>query len=270
MSHYGPFETRVGVYQRYTNLMDLIVRNTRDAGAYRLRWAPSLDDAYGTLAGGGAGSGTAGAGTAALLDAEAGQIACTVPRAIVGPQTRVVENRKGQTSFQIDPQDIPVRDDVLFYARVQERRFSTGAWLTVAGAVNTGLPIEGPILVVPAPGFFSRGVGVYTLHGTAPSNTGCALGELPFIDETVQTPLPMHIVFPRPVSSLLIRNVDAAGHLLVSYGLGMPMIEVADGEELVTNYGHGLPAITELVVCRASGDGGCVFEIDAMTEHYSG
>ena len=269
MSHYGPFATRVGLYQRFGGFIDLIVRNSPDASGYRLWVSATLNDAYGTLAGGGAGSGLAGSGGTMILEAENDSIAVTTPNGIRSAQMKVVENRKGQTSFQIDPRDISLMDEQVMYFRVQERRRATGDWLTVAGAVNNGLPIQGPILVVPPAIDISGQASAYTLYGLAPSNTGCTFGSVPFIDETLQTPLPMHIVFPRPVSSLLIRNSDTAAALLISYGPGQPMISIEHGAELVTNYGHGMPTVREIFLARPSGDGGCVFTMDVMTEHFN-
>lgn len=265
MSHYGPFATRVGLYQRFTDFIDLIVRDSPDASAYRLWYAPTLNDAYGDLD---AGSGVGGSGGTAILVSEANQISQTVPNAIRSAQTKVVENRQGQTSFQVDPKDIPVMDEQITYFRVQEFRRSTNSWLTVAGAINHDAPIQGPILVVPPMSVFGSAAGSYTLAGTAPSNTGCSAGVIPVIDTTVQTPLPMHLVLGKPASSILIRNNDTANALLVCYGPGMPMISVPKGGELVTNYGHGKPVISEILLACESGDAGCAFSIDVLTVHF--
>lgn len=268
MSHYGPFTTRVGLYQRFTNFIDLIIRNSPDASAYRLWAAASLNDAYGNLAGGGVGSGVGGSGGVALLAVEENQIGRTTPNAVRSAQTRVAENRQGQTSFQIDPRDIPVMDEQMMFFRVQEYRRTTASWLTVAGVVNTGLPIQGPILIVPPMSVFGTASGSYMVSGKAPSNTGCALGVSPVIDVTVQTPLPMHLVLGKASSAVLIRNEDSAGNLLVSYGVGMPMIRIPQGGELSSGYGHGNAAISEIFLARESGDGGCLFSIDVLNEHH--
>lgn len=268
MSHYGPFATRVGMYQRFTNFIDLIVRNSPDASAYRLWYASTLDDAYGDPTNGGAGCGVGGSGGAVILEALEDQIVQTVPNGVRSAQTKVAENRKGQTSFQIDPRDIPVMDEQITFFRVQEFRRSVGDWLVVAGAINNGDPIQGPILVVPPVSVFGTPVGSYTLAGKAPSNTGCSAGAIPVIDTTVQTPPPMHIVLARPASSLLIRNEDSGASLLVSYGAGMPMLSIPHGEDLVTNYGHGKPVITEIFLARESGDGACVFSMDVMSANF--
>jgi hypothetical protein len=231
--------------------------------------ATSLNDAYGNLLGGGAGSGVAGSGGTAILDVEENRIGQTAPNALVSAQTKVVENRKGQTSFQVDARDISVMDEQVMFFRVQEYRRSTASWLTVAGAVNNGLPIQGPILVVPPTDVLSgTAASAMTLFGKAPSNTGCAEGAIPVIDTTVQTPLPMHIVFAKPLSSLLVRNTDAAGDLLISYGVGQPMMLIAHGEDLQSGYGHGKPAINEIFLARASGDGGCSFALDYLMVHF--
>ena len=267
-SSYGPFVTRAGVLQRSTDFIDLMVRNNQEADAYRLWAANSVNNAYGNLTDGGAGSGVGGAGPTLLLTAEKDQIARSVRAARAGAAA-VVENRKGHTSFQVDMQDYPALgpDEHYTYVRVQERRMSTGGWLTVAGVNNNGLPILGPILIVPPRGFFSGGpAGTFTVVGTAPSNTGNVAGNPATIDETVQVPLPMHIVFPRPASAMVIRNDDAAGDLLVSYGVGMPLLTVGQGSELVPGLGHGQGTIRELFLAREAGNGGCDFSLDVQID----
>jgi hypothetical protein len=82
------------------------------------------------------------------------------------------------------------------------------------------------------------------------------VGISPVFDETVQTPLPMHIVLPRPGYHVRVRNTEdvpsigAGPNLLLSYGLGMPMVIVAPGELVSVFRG---PGVTELVLAGESG-----------------
>jgi hypothetical protein len=153
-------------------------------------------------------------------------------------------------------------DDAILYVRMQQSSMAAGGFLAVpAGAVNNASePIRGPILVIPPVMFWQTGRPALSLAGIAPSNTGCTAGNIPVVDETVQIPLPMHIVLPRPTSLITITNMNSAAGvtLLVSPGLGLPMVEIAYGTPV--NFEGG---IREIVLARASGAGGCAFSIFA-------
>jgi len=267
MSHYGPFQTRVGLYQRFTNFIDLIVRNTPDANAYKLWGSDSLNNAYGNPVGSGVGGiGCTDTGLVANLNG----IAQTLGASRAGC-SKVPENRKGQTSFQVDPRDWATPDEAPVYVRVQERRSSTGDWLIVTGPVNNGDPILGPILLVPSVAYTQQASVTFGLTGTAPSATLCTEGNLPVIDVTAQVPNPMHIVFPRPVSSIMIRNTDVAEDLLFSYGIGQPMIRLGAGETWGPDTGHGPSATTEMLFADGGGSVGaglgCPFALYLLTDH---
>jgi len=152
------------------------------------------------------------------------------------------------------------------FFRVQERRVSTGAWLTVAGPINNGLPILGPIVPIPAALFYGKQSSGLGLAGTAPANTGCTLGAVPVIDETVQTPLPMHIVLPRPAARFEVTNygdsVGGTGGLLVSLD-GTPMVRVPAGETLdAGGFGHMGGLISEVFLAAEDADA-CDFRLIA-------
>lgn len=276
MNSYGPFSTRVGILQRSPNFIDLMVRNRPDVSAYRLWGAPTIDDAYGALVG----SGLGGTGGTAIIEANINTIAQSPS---VQSRWRVEEVRRGTTSFQIDIEDYVAPavlpgpppfgpDDDFLFVRVQERRRTTG-WLHVpAGAVNNAnWPIKGPILVVPPATFFGMAGAALSMQGTAPAGTGSTVGNPPVVDETVQDPLPMHLVSPRPITSISVRNIDPTEDLLVSWGLGMPMTLVTAGNSFDI---FGIPGVTEIVLAALSPGGsvgfaGCAFSIEAQVDLYS-
>lgn len=266
MSLYGPFQTRVGLYQRFTNFIDLIVRNTPDVGAYKLWGSDTLNNAYGNPVGSGVGGvGSNDTGLIATLNG----IARTLGASRAGC-SKVPENRKGQTSFQVDPRDWAMPDEDLLYFRVQEQRQSTGGWMVVTGPVNNGDPILGPILVAPSVAFAQQASAMFGLLGTAPSATLCVEGRTPIFDVTAQVPNPMHIVFPLPISTIMIRNYDPVEDLLFSYGKGQPMIRVPAGEAWVPGAGHGANAVTEMLFADGGGSVGaglgCSFGLDLLSE----
>ena len=252
---FGPFGVRPGILERSTNLVDLVVRQRPGTEAFRLWVAPTLEDAYGTLAA----SGLAGTGGTMLMEVRAGGIEQT--RGVVRRGLKVEECRRGSTSFQVDPADIAgCHDDQFFYARLQEQR--AGAWMRVpAGApLNGNYPLRGPILIVPNPQFLFASASVLSMQSLAPLATGCAGGQLPVVDQTVQTPLPLHIVLPRPAATVEIRNISAAGDpLLVSFGLEMPMMELDAGDSSIpTGGGYAQPGVREIVVAAGPGAGAVV------------
>lgn len=261
---FGPFATRVGILDRSTDFIDLVVRNTPEMARLRLWGARTVDDAYGNLAG----SGVGGAGCVQLMEGNVGSIIQTPS---IAARWRVEESRRGLTSFQFDVRDFAVppgsigADDEYLFVRVQEWRKTTGGWLQVAAGPNTGWNIQGPILLIPtALYFYGMGGAAILIQGTAPAGTLCTFGHIPNLDETVTVPLPMHIVSPRPLTSIQIRNLDLANNLLVSYGLGMPMTRIAQGANGISIF--GAPGVSEIVV---AGEGGtCLFSIEGVVDRY--
>lgn len=247
---YGPFNVRPGILDRATNFVDFLVRNRPGTSGYRLWVAKSVEDAYGTVAN----SGLAGSGGTALLSVPTGGIGQSP--LVVRRGWRVEENRRGQTSFQMDPEDVSIGDDTTYYARLQEER--AGVWNAVsAGAVlNANYPIRGPIMVVFPAAFHSASASVASLQVKAPKGTTCAAYAPPFIDPTVQVPLPLHLVLPKPANTVTITNLNAAGGegLLVSYGLGQPMMLVAAGSTSIpTGGGYSQPGVREIILAANVG-----------------
>lgn len=254
MGDYGPFDVRAGCLQRSPHLVDIIVRNRPGTSAYRLWGAKTLNDAYGTVVD----SGLTGTGGTALLTATANTMAQS--NRIVRRGATVAEVRRGQTSFQFDIDDfitpaVPPPfgpDDDMMFLRIQEQR--AGAWLAVpAGAVkNANYPIRGPILVLPNASFYGSMSASLAVYGTAPKASDCVAGAAPVFDPTVQKPLPLHLVFPRPATSLIVRNLSGSKTMLVAFGLGQPMITVAANGEIASSGGGWPPCdVRELILATA-------------------
>lgn len=248
MNSFGSFEVSPGVLQRAPNFVDLLVRDRPGTNAYRLWGASSLENAYGTLVD----SGLTGTGGAVLLEARKGGMARSLMVTKRGAGM-VEECRRGQTSFQFDPEDYVATlglNGYLMFLRIQESRDTTG-WQAVpaGGPINANYPHRGPILVVPDASFFGRSASVISLQGLAPLLTGCVAGSRPLFDPTVQTPLPLHIVFPRPAATISVKNLHIGDNLLVSYGMGMPMMEVAPGTgSQPTGGGYSYPGVREVIL----------------------
>jgi hypothetical protein len=172
------------------------------------------------------------------------------------------ENLRGMSRVAWDPTDyagggLP-GDESYSFVRLQENRPTAGGWLVVNGAVDTGEPKLGPIYVVPTPSFFGQVKPTLALSGTAPNGTTAVAGSPPPLDLDMQVPNPMHIVFPRPTSSITIINHDAANSLLVSTGPDAPMAEIGFDEDPLFAYG----SFKEIVV---AGSGGAVsFSVQAV------
>lgn len=149
-------------------------------------------------------------------------------------------------------------DQGVLYLRLQQRRRTTNALMTVQGAANTGDPILGPIVIVPPPQFFGMQTPLLSFQGRAPAGTTASFGNPPPVDPDIQIPNPMHIVLPRPARSLVLRNMDGANALFVSFGLGYPMTRLEIGEDL--SYDQG--SFKEIVLASAAGTA-CSFAVDA-------
>jgi len=248
-NRFGPFNVAPRILQRSTNFVDLVIRDRPGTDMYRLWGAPSVNDAYGNPTG----SGVGGTGGQILMTAYRGSIEQSqslVPRGVqVGG-----ENRKGHTTFQFNPDDFVIPaippnfngDETPNYVRIQEHR--AGAWLESAGPVDPGLPTQGPILIIPEPRFYGRpAIAPITFTATAPTGTGCTLGYPPVFDPTMQTPNPMHIVFPRMAGNIVINANDDGKALLVSYGPGSPMMAVTYQNPVNQGHDYGV-GVSEIVI----------------------
>jgi len=243
MSIFGPFDVRPGLLERSTGVLDVITRHRPGTTALRLWNANSIENAYGTLAT----SGLAGTGGVDTLTTDVGTIGQS-PR-IIRRGCGVAECRRGLTSFQYALEDIGMSDDLLTYVRIQEER--AGVWAAVpAGApLNANYPIRGPILVLPQAHFFAASANVLSLQANAPLLTGCIAGAPPVFDNSVQTPLPLHLILPRPGATISVRNLSVGDVLLVSFGLSQPMLEINPGEASVpTGGGYSQPGVREILL----------------------
>jgi hypothetical protein len=192
--------TSAQLIERHPGVVDLALRNRAGISAYRVGSAVSLDAAY--------------AGTTELETILQGRTfrSRTLKRNGIN---FVQETNRGLTRVTYDPVDyasatVPGDTDISF-VRIAE----------VDGA-GTVLP-EGPILVVPPPGFFAFGRAVLNLNGTAPDVAGRA-NNLPPADA-------MRVDLPKLADEVTIFNDDAVS-LFIAFDLGTQEIEVPAGESL--------------------------------------
>jgi hypothetical protein len=254
MSIFGPFDVRPGLLERSVGVIDIITRHRPGTTALRLWNANSIENAYGTLVT----SGLAGTGGVLTLTTDVGTIGQS-PR-IIRRGCGVAECRRGSTSFQYALEDIGMSDDLLTYVRIQEERAGVWAAVPALAPLNANYPIRGPIMVLPQAHFFAASANVLSLQAIAPLNTGCVAGAPPVFDNSVQIPLPLHLMLPRPGATISIRNLSSTGDsMLVSFGLGQPMMEIADGESSVpTGGGYSQPGVRELILAADATAGAVV------------
>lgn len=259
----NPVLTVPGLVARYTRQIDLQFRDTPEVAAWQVYGHHTLNDAYGN-------PDTSGVGGSGPL------VMFTVRKSAVFASDSVRrkggglwgENTRGTARALFDVEDfmvpanpVPVvaLDDQWLYLRVQQNRVAAGGLLVVPGGVDAGDPILGPLYLVPPPAAFGSPEPSLTLNGTAPSNTGCTLSNVPAFSLDGTAPGPLHIVFPRPLSYLRLQNTKAAGgpNLLFCYGPGQSMQRIAPGEETVLYSGQ----TKDLLLAREAGNGGCTFDL---------
>lgn len=227
---YGPFETRVQIIERVRHFADLMIRNDDpNVSAYRIYGASTLNDAYGNPTGSGVG-GAAPAAFIPYLGLQAGfRSPMIIKRGLGRLESRAQLRRMSRIAY--DPDDyasaaVMPAEEGLAFIRTQEFAITAAGFRTVLGAVDTGAPVLGPIVVLPTAGFYGSPNAPLTLAGIAPANTTAVAGANTPLNEGMQAPNPMHVVLPRP-SGLVIRNLDAVNDLLYSFALGHPMLTVA-------------------------------------------
>jgi len=155
----------------------------------------------------------------------------------------VEESMKGITRAVFDVEDflspgsglnLP-SDNAYLFLRVQEFRVALNAWTTFDTGEGAGAEAQlGPIYVVPVTEFWGVSEPTLTLSGTAPDGTDCLVGAAPVFNEKWQDGAgaavmnPMHIVFPRPITAISVRNDEPllGDSLLMSTGSGMPMVSI--------------------------------------------
>ena len=263
MSQFGPFETRAEIMERSTRFVDLVVRNgDPNVTAWRIYGHGTLNDAYGPAhdATGGGTSGVGGTGPVAFINQVGRESGFRSPL-LIQRRLGFLESRaqlRRMSRIMFDPDDyaslpgMPSERGNL-YVRVQEFASTVGGWRTVMGALNTGDPVLGPIVVVPPVRFFGSPNGALSLTGNAPANTQAIAGGIVPVNESGQFPGPMHIILPRP-ASVRIRNTDPAVDLLFAFRYGQSMETVPFGEQVEVKGG-----VKELLLASAdSGGGGAV------------
>jgi hypothetical protein len=186
--------------ERYERRVELISNDLPSVAALRVGAANTLTTAF--------------AGTTAMFD---------VPNPGTFRSPYIRRKRWGLTQYHnrglsralFDPEDywptapavLPHDADISFI-RVSE--------IDHSGAVRP----EGPILVVPPPGFFSTPRPVLTLQGDAPDVAGTPTGLPPMGS--------MHVYMPRFFDYCNVTNKGGAP-LWLSFGRGLPEIEIGAG-----------------------------------------
>ena len=202
--------------------VELVMRNSSDVSAYRLRAANTLDLAF--------------TSSTAMVTVPRGATykSRSLRKKRVG--TSIYSNR-GLTFVQYDPEDFWVAGGNLPHDR--DTTFLVVEEQNAAGAFRP----EGPILVIPPPGFFSTTRPALIVAGTAPNVAASSTGVPP--DGA------LHFVLPRFADSTTITNSDGANSLFVSFGPDSVEMEILYGQSVLLPDG----AVSDVYV---RGDGGAV------------
>lgn len=246
MSFFGPLDHYPGLLERKNGLIDIHVQ-LRDRPAVtgiRLWASTHLHHLYGDRN-----------GAVDSLMNTATPPATLAARVIVGrarPNEIVLSNTiqkaglrfdqatRGTCRFVIDPADVGAPENSVLFAAIQQERASlpvvtvdgfTGRANVVKGLKDIGDDILGPILVIPSPGQMSMGETTLIISGSCPLATAAmgVAGTNPAPDLDLQINNPLHLILPRPTSSVTIRNTDGASALRVSHGLGQQIYEIPLG-----------------------------------------
>lgn len=202
--------------------VELVFRNSADVVAYRLSAANTLDLAF-------------TAPTAMV----------TVPRGATYKSRSLRQKRvgtsiymnRGLTFVQYDPEDFWVaggnlpHDAATTYLVVEEQN-----------AAGTFRP-EGPILIIPPPGFFSTTRPALVVAGSAPNVAASATGVPP--DGALR------FVLPRFADSTTITNSDGANSIYIAFGPDSAEMEIPFGKTILLPDG----AVSEVFI---RGEGGAV------------
>jgi hypothetical protein len=245
---FGSLAVRGSYLQRSTNFADYLVRQREGTTALKLWSATSLDAAYNTYLP----SLIVATGLTARLECPVTKVGAIAQSPTIQQRGwTVAETRRGHTSFQFAPSDFAAVDEQLLYLRVQEQR--GGAWMAVPAGINAGAPILGPITVLPPITFFGNPGMLLALSGSAPAGTGATAGAPPPVDFTFGVAPSMYVALPRPASVFAIRNLSASDAILVSLGLGLPMVRVGPNTRYCpTGEGPIAATVTEFVVASAT------------------
>lgn len=259
---YGPFETRVQIIERSRQFVDLMIRNDDpNVTAYRIFGTRTLNDAYGNPTGSSVGGTFPSTAFVPNLNIQRSFRSPSIVRRRLGFLSSRAQLRKMSRLFY-DPDDyaslpsMPSEQENV-YIRVQEFALTAGGPRVVLGAVDTGNPILGPIVVVPPAKFFGYPEVPLILGGTAPGNTGAASGVNAPLNESMQVPNPMHIVLPRP-GEVRLQNMDGVNDLLYTTGLGQPMATLAASDWVI------LPGGVKEILLAGDGATAPAFELSAV------
>ncbi len=122
------------------------------------------------------------------------------------------ETNRGLTRVLYDPEDFWAGGATL--PNDYEQGYVRVAEVAVDGTVGP----QGPIYVVPPPGFLNTPRPALTLRGTAPSVT---------VPSNFLPPATaMHIVLPQFADNVRIQNLSTTDELLLAFGEGQPLITV--------------------------------------------
>jgi hypothetical protein len=184
--------------------VELVMRNSADVSAYRLRAANTLDLAFTT--------------STEMVTVARGTTykSRTLRQKRLG--TSIYTNR-GLTFVQYDPEDFWVgggnlpHDADTAYLVVEEQN--------AAGVFRP----EGPILVIPPPGFFTTTRPALIVAGSAPNVAASPTG--------IPPAGALHFVLPRFADSTTVTNSDAATSLYISFGENSAEMEILYGQSVL-------------------------------------
>lgn len=206
---------------RYERFVELVLQNKSDVSAYRFGAANTLDTAF--------------AGTTPMFTVAQGATfqSPSIRDRKVG---RSVYTNRGLTVVHYDPEDYWVGGGTLPHD-------AAGGYIRVAEQNAAGVfRPEGPILVLPPPGFFITTRPNLTVAGTAPNVAASPTG--------VPPAGALHFVLPRFADSTTITN-SGGSSIYVSFNPGLPEFEIFSNQTILLPDG----AVSEVFV---RGDGAAV------------
>lgn len=126
----------------------------------------------------------------------------------------VDESRRGQTHVAFDLGD---------YSSATVPSDLATSFIQIRELDGSGATLsDGPVMVVPPPGFFATGRRNLVLNGTAPEGAAGANNLPPVTGGIV-------VALPKFADEVSITNTDAANSLFVSFGAGLQEVELAFG-----------------------------------------
>lgn len=200
--------------------VELVMRNSADVSAFRLRAANTLNLAFTT--------------STEMVTVARGATyrSRTIRQKRWGSS---VYTTRGLTFVQYDPEDFWVaggnlpHDGNTSYLVVEEQN--------AAGVFRP----EGPILIIPPPGFFSTTRPNLIVSGTAPSVAATTTG--------VPPEGALRFVLPRFADSTTITNSDGANSLFIAFGESSAEMEILFGQTVLLPDG----AVSEVFIRGAGG-----------------